>query len=189
MKKGILILLVGGVWSSAGLLGSTVVWAGVMELSGSFSYSRSNYDHESSSDSRRFAFGVGYYFFGDSELEFEVQDVLYHNRITNIEDTTFHDQIYSLDWVQSFAPRGSFFRPYFKVGIGQLNRTASGYYPGGVAPPAIYDSITGVLGVGLKMHLYEALALRMEGSTYLINGAASTAADNFSLGGGLSVFF
>ncbi len=133
--------------------------------------------------------GLGYYFFGESEIEFEVQDVVDRTQIPGIEDTTFHDQVYSLEWIQGLAPRDSFVRPYFKAGFGQLHRTASGSYFGTTVPTDTYDQLTGIFGVGIRFHVYHAFSLRFEGSTYLINGALSTAPQNFSVNSGLSVYF
>jgi hypothetical protein len=164
-------------------------FAGVMELSGGLSFSRSNYSTDSYSWSRRLNFGIGYHFWAESEIEFQVQDIVNRTKLADFQDTTCHDQIFSVEWVQSLAPRDFFFRPYFKVGIGQLNRDASGTYSGGTSPPAIYDTITGVLGAGVKIHVDEFFSLRVEGSTYLFNGAISTAADNFSVNSGLSIYF
>ena len=165
------------------------VWAGVVEFSGAFSYNRSNYGDQSYSWSRRITFGFGYYFWGESELEFEVQDILNRMAIPNVEDTSFEDQVYSINWIQGLAPSEFWIKPYLKLGVGQLNRTASGTYADGSSPPAIYDTITGVAGAGIKLRVYHALSIKIEGATYLIDGVLSTAKDNFSINSGLSIYF
>jgi hypothetical protein len=163
-------------------------WGGVMELSSSFSYSRTNYSDLSYSWSRRVGLGLGYYFWGESELEIEVQDILLRTKIADIGDTSLHDQIFSLQWVQGLAPSEFWIHPYFKVGIGQLNRVASGSSSTGEAPLE-YGTITGVLGAGIKFKVYHELSLKVEGATYLINGSITTAQDNFAINSGLSIYF
>ncbi len=163
-------------------------WAGIMEFSSSFSYSRTNYSDVSYSWSRRVGLGLGYYFWGESELEFEVQDILFRTKITDVGDTSLHDQIFSIQWVQGLAPSEFWIHPYFKVGVGQLNRVASGSSSTGEAPLE-YGTITGVLGAGVKFKVYHELSLKIEGATYLINGSITTAQDNFAVNSGLSIYF
>lgn len=163
--------------------------AGILEVTGNFSYSRSNYGDASFSWTRRLGVSLGYYLWSESELQFSVQDVLYRTQITGIEDTTFHDQIFSFEWVQAFTPRLSFIQPYVKVGLGQLNRTATGSYAGGGVPPSVYDSVTGVVGLGCRFFLSQVFSLRVEGSGYLLNGSISTIQDNFAFTSGLSLYF
>lgn len=162
--------------------------AGYFELSGTFSYSSSNYGAGQFQWSRHWSGSVGYHFLALSEIEFSIGDSVYRTKLDTVEDTTFHDQIYSVSWVQSFAPRDSFFQPYAKAGIGQLNRDASGYYSTGATPPAVYDSVTGILGVGVKILLFHSFALKGETSTYLTGGVISTWKDNVSASAGVSLY-
>ncbi len=162
--------------------------AGVLEISGSFSFSESNYGDSNFQWTRRWGVSVGYHFFTLSEIEFSVQDVLYRTNIDQVEDTTFHDQVYTLDWVQALTSKKSGFQPYVKMGVGQLNREATGTYATGAAPPAIYDSLTVLLGAGLKIFIFDSFALRTEGVTYLTGGNISTWSNNFSINGGISIY-
>lgn len=164
------------------------VQAGQMELSGTFSFSGSQFGNANYQWTRRWGASIGYYFFALSELEFAVQDVLYRTKIGSIEDTTFHDKIYSINWVQSLAPRSFIIQPYFKVGVGQLNRDASGSYQG-TSPPARYDSLTGILGAGLRVYVLHFISLKGEAVTYLAGGSVATWQNNFSINGGVSVYF
>ncbi|MEV9259187.1 hypothetical protein AB0147_30040, partial [Klebsiella pneumoniae] len=91
-----------------------------------------------------------------------------------IEDTTFHDQIYGVNWVQSLMDKNFPIQPYFKVGIGQLNREASGTYAIGASPPSILDEVTGILGVGMRIYLTRSIGLRGEFTTYLSGGNINT---------------
>src|SRR5579885_519916 len=150
------------------------LYAGVFELSAGFSYNHSNFSDTDYEWSRRWGASFGYHFNENSEIELSFQDVYDRTMISGFEDTTFHDQIYSVDWVQSFAAKDSWFEPYVKVGIGELNRDASGSYSGGLVPPAVLDEVTGILGAGLKLHITKGFGLRFEATTYLTNGMLST---------------
>jgi hypothetical protein len=183
---------INGFWFSVlGLLLLSVLempaWSGMMELSGTFSFSQSNYGNNNYAWSRRWGASLGYYFFALSEIEFSVQDILYRTRI-GTEDTTFHDQVYSIDWVQSLAPKSSGFQPYLKVGVGQLNRESSGTDSFGNQLPVIYDALTVVGGAGLRIFILRTLAIKMEGTTYLLGGVLSTGKENFSINGGVSIY-
>jgi hypothetical protein len=181
------ILVVGSLL--VGSLGMTSpAHAGLLELSGAFSFSQSSLGKTGTQWTRRWLGSVGYYFFGLSEIEFAVQDVMYRTKIDNVEDTSFHDRIYSVNWVQSLAPRSSFLQPYFKVGVGQLNRNATGSYWTGDAPDPVFDSLTAVLGAGLKIQIFRALNLKAETTTYLTNGAISTWKDNVYVNFGVSLY-
>lgn len=181
-------------WWTCGALACSLVsseqisYAGVLELSGTFSFSQSNIGDSNFQWSRRWSLGVGYYIGGTSEIEFGMMDVLNRTKIAYLEDTTFHDEVYSLHWVQYFASRSSMFVPYAKLGAGQLNREATGMYWAGGAPPARYGSLTAVLGVGLKLNVYRSISLRAEGTSYLSGAVLSTWQDNFSINFGASIY-
>lgn len=162
--------------------------AGVFELSGSFSYSQSNYGSSNSTWTRRWGLSFGYYFLAQSEIEFSIQDILYRTRLGNLEDTTFHDQIYSVDWVQSLTGKKSDFQPYFKLGVGRLNRKASGGADEAM-PSTISNTITVLAGLGIRFFLLQTFALKLEGTTYLIEGSLPTAKENFAFNGGVSFYF
>ena len=163
--------------------------AGSFEYSFGFSYNRSNYSDNNYSWSRRWGTSLGYHFNDTSELELSFQDVTDRTSISGFEDTTFHDQIYSANWVQGLLGKGYWIQPYVKVGIGQLNRTASGTYMGGAQPPAILDQVTPVLGAGLRLYLSRSFAIRSEATTYLDGGAISTWQQNVAVSIGASIFF
>jgi hypothetical protein len=181
-------------WSVAIVLGLLVslscrsASAGTIELSGSFSFNQSNYGPSNYEWTRSWSGSIGYYFFILSEIEISFEDVLNRSNLALSGDTTFHDQIYSIDWVQSLAPKDFFFQPYVKIGIGQLNRDASGTYPTGQSPPLIYDSVTAVAGAGVRFFLGHFFALHVEGTSYLTDGNISTWSDNFSFKAGFSLY-
>jgi len=163
--------------------------AGEVELSGSFSFQQNNYGSETSFQwSRRWTVSAGYSFWdGYEEIELSFTDAFFSAQISGIEDTTYHDQIYSLDFVQAFTSRSSFFQPYIKIGIGQLNRDATSS-SGGVAVPTQYDAVTGVLGTGFKLYFTKRVGLKAEVTTYLSGGNINTWQQNFAIYFGLSVY-
>jgi hypothetical protein len=172
------------------LLFSTQVWAGVVEISAGFSYNRSNYSETNYSWNRRLGASIGYHLSERSQIELAFQDVMDRTKIEGYEDTTFFDKIYSANWVQAITGKNYPIQPYFKLGIGQLNRKASGNYFGGAArPPDLVDQVTGVLGAGMRIYLTKNFGLRMEGTSYLSGGAIGTWKDNFALNFGLSIYF
>jgi hypothetical protein len=163
--------------------------AAKIEISFGFAFSHTNYSEENYSWNRRWGLGAGYNFTDYTQIEFAFQDVIDRTKITGYEDTTFHDQIYSVNWVQSFTGKNYFVQPYVKLGIGQLNREANGNYAGGAAPPARVDSITAVMGAGLKIYLTKNLGLRGEATSYLTGARLGTWKDNYAITTGISLFF
>ena len=162
---------------------------GSWEFSIGFSYNKSTYDPVSYSWNRRWGGSLGYYFMSHSEVEMSFQDSFTRTLISGYEDTQFHDRQYSLNWIQNFQDRNSFFQPYAKVGIGQLNRDADGTYAGGASPTSRVDSVTGVLGAGFRLYLLQNFAVRTEATSYLESGRLNTWNDNFAISIGVSYSF
>jgi outer membrane protein W len=160
--------------------------AGQIELSAGGSYNHSTYTGTDYEWSRRIGCSVGYYLTDSTELELSFQDSIDRTQITGFEDTTFHDQIYGLTLSQSFFSKTSWFQPYVKVGIGQLDRNASGSYDNGLSPPEIEDNVTGILGAGLKIYLSRTFGLRAEGTSYITSGQTWTS--NLSATFGISLY-
>lgn len=190
ISKGFVLSLISLIfWFSwAVLLDCSPAQASYFELGGSFSFSQTSYGSSGYSWSRRWGVSLGYYFFGLSEVEFSFQDVLYRNLFGYSEDSTYHDQIYSVDWVQAITPKEWGFQPYFKLGAGQLHRTASATYWGATSNAA-YDQLTAILGAGIKIFLSRSAAVRVEGTTYLTDGTISSWKNNFAINAGCSIYF
>ena len=163
--------------------------AGMFEFSLALAYNRSTYSEDNYEWNRRWGSSAGYQFSDKSGIEFAMQDVVNRIRIVGYEDTTTHDQIYSFNWIQNFLGKNAGFQPYVKVGVGQLNREATGTYAGGASPPLIVDSVTGVLGAGFRVYLVRNLALRTEATTYLSGGSIRTWKDNVGITIGASLYF
>jgi hypothetical protein len=165
--------------------------AGYFELSGGFYYDRNNYGDDDYSWDRKWGLSFGYHLSERSEIEVSFQDVVERTSIVNFEDTTFHDQILSVDWVQALTGKDFPVQPYVKAGIGQLDRKASGTY--GVdgssgAPPAELDQVTPIAGAGIRIYITRNFGLRGEATTYLTSGISSWN-QNISATAGLSFYF
>ena len=161
--------------------------AAPVSLSLSAGYNRSNYGLDSYSWTRTLSGAVGLMVFPISELEVSYQDSLTRTHIVDYQDTSYHDQVYSLNWVQSVFPRRFFIQPFVKAGIGQLNREAFGSYANGARPPSRIDSVTGVLGAGLKIFFGRIIAIRTEATSYVDGGDFRTWQDNISITAGISL--
>lgn len=163
--------------------------AGVFETSAGFSFNKTSYGDNSYSWSRRYSASIAYYFTEISSIELAYQDAYSRNKILGLEDTSFHDKIYSANWVQHFTGRDFPIQPYIKLGIGQLNRDAAGTYATGGNPPQQEDSVTGILGAGLKIYITKGFGLRGEATSYLTGGKLGSWKDNISATAGISVYF
>lgn len=167
-------------------LGAARTLANPIEISLEGSYSRQKYDSVSYTWSRRYAASIGYTFLNMSELEISYQQIDTQTVYGTLQNISYKDRVYSLDLVQSFLPKSYFFQPFVRIGIGQLNRDASGSFSNGAAPPAISDSITGVIGVGTKIYLSRRFAIRLQATSYLSGGDISTWQQNISMNMGLT---
>jgi hypothetical protein len=163
--------------------------AGVFDLSGTMFYSASSYGTTGFQWKRGWEVSLGYYFMDLTEIQISAEDIVDRTMIQNIEDTTFHDQIYSVELVQSLLPKSAGFQPFVKAGIGQLIREANGTYASGAAPPILLGSLTGIVGVGLRLFVLQQFSIKTEATSYLRDGAVSTMADNISARFGFSFYF
>lgn len=163
--------------------------AGLWEVSFGFSFSRKNYSASDFNWTRRWGASIGYMFLNRSEIELAYQNVVDRRFIKDYEDTTSYDQVYSVNWVQNIFSKESAVQPYFKAGVGQINRKNTGSYANGYAPPREVDAVTVVLGAGLRIFLTRGLALRAEATSYLTGGKVSSWQDNISTTVGASLYF
>lgn len=171
------------------ILGVHSAQAGVFELGGAFSIERSNYNGGSYNLTRSYSASLGYYFTEDSELEFMYQDSTTHNVVQGVQDLTYRDRVYSLNMLYYFFEKETAVRPYFRVGVGQLNRDATGTYTGGYSPPGRLDQVSVIGGLGFKMRISHRFGLKAEATTYLTGGNISTWQDNVTLNVGGSFYF
>lgn len=170
-------------------LQASAAGGGVWEASVGLSYNRSEYHGGSFSWNRRWGTSLGYNFSDSSQLEVSFQDVVDHSKFVDFEESNYHDRIYSANWVQSLFGKKYAIQPYFKVGIGQLNRRATVSDTRGRTSESTVDSLTGVLGVGMRIHLTRTFAIRFEATSYLSGGHIDSWKDNIAATVGASIYF
>lgn len=163
--------------------------ADMFETSVGFSFNKTNYGGGNYNWSRRYGVNLGYNITDLTQIEFGYQNVRDRTKIEGYEDTTFDDEIYKLTWVQTLLPKSSPIQPFSKLGIGQLNREATGTYVGGSSPPRAVDSVTGILGAGLRIYLTRTFAIRAEVESYLQGGQIRKWKDNIGITFGISAVF
>jgi hypothetical protein len=171
------------------LVSSTEAHAGVFEFSFGFGFNKSQYNDSDYVFSRRWMTSLGYHFTETSGIEVAFQTVVTRTKIAGLQDTTFEDQVYSANWIQSFTHNKAVVQPYIKLGIGQLNRDATGSYANGGSPNLQVDELTGVFGIGCKIYLFGNTAFRTEATTYLVGGSLNTWQDNVAISFGVSLYF
>jgi outer membrane protein W len=164
--------------------------AGVFEVGGGFSLSRSNYNSGSYTKTTSYQASLGYYFSQDSELEFSYQDSTTRNFVDKVQDITYRDRVYSLNLLYHFFDEKAKVKPFVRIGLGQLNRDATGTYEGGAfSPPGRLDQISVIGGFGVKARITDRVGFRADATTFLSGGNISTWQDNFTLNFGGSFFF
>lgn len=168
---------------------SSSLFAGYFDVSGGFNFSRSSYANNSYSWTRKLGGSIGYHLTEFVTFEGSYQDSYDKNHYTDYEDSTYHDRVYSLNWVASFFGKEELFQPYTKLGIGLLNRDAMVVDSVGRTQESKTDSITWVIGLGFKIKLTQTLALRLEGTSYLSGGQIKTYKENFATTIGASFYF
>ncbi len=161
---------------------------GDYDISTGLSFNRVQYAANSYSWTRRWGGSVGINFSASSGIELSLQDLTERTYIPGYEDTTFHDQVMSVNWVQQLIGRGHALQPYVKVGVGQLNREGSGTYANGTGPGAS-GSLTAVTGLGMRVYLTRSFAIRTEATSYLTGGNIQTWRDNVGVTFGTSLSF
>ncbi|OFZ80691.1 MAG: hypothetical protein A2583_10510 [Bdellovibrionales bacterium RIFOXYD1_FULL_53_11] len=163
--------------------------AGTFEVSLGFSFNQRVYSEDSKTWSRKWGASLGYNFSDYFGVEIAFQDAVERNNIAHYENTTFHDRVYSASWMQYFVNRKFPVQPYVKLGVGLLNREATGTYWYGASPPLKVDSITGIGALGLRIYITRYFAIRTEISTYLAGGYLRKWKDHIDYTLGVSVFF
>lgn len=170
------------------MIGPTAL-GGVFELGGGFSLTKTTYNAGSFNKSRSYSASLGYYFTQESEIEFMYQDSNSQTFVEGVEDVTYHDRVYSLNLVYYLASdEQTQVRPYFRAGIGQLNRDATGNI-NGVPAPGRLDQVSVIGGLGVKAKISSRVGFKAEATTYLSGGNISTWQDNLTLNIGGSFFF
>ncbi|MCC7440441.1 MAG: outer membrane beta-barrel protein [Bdellovibrionales bacterium] len=162
---------------------------GLWEYSLGFSFQRSNYSDESFAWVRRWGTSLGYQFSNHSAIEVSYQDVYQKTYLHEQQDTRLYDRILSANWVLNITPRDALIRPYFKVGGGHLWRDTSSKYASGDEVVGTYDSLSAIIGLGVKWYVAGQVAVRAEAGSYLEGANIATWEDNVSINLGFSVYF
>ena len=164
--------------------------AGMFELGGSYSWNRSNYNAGSFSRVRSYGLSLGYYFTQDSELQFSYSDSKSDTFVPGVQDTAYHDRVYSMNMLYHLFDEKDSFRPFFRIGVGQLNRDATGSYPAsGYSAPGRLDQVSVIGGIGFKLKVTSQIALKSEATSYLTGGSIGSWQDNLSYSIGGAVYF
>lgn len=171
------------------LLGSVSAHAGFYELGSGFSYSKTNYSAGSYTKSSRYGVSGGYNFNEFSSIEFSYQNIYTRNHITNTEDSTYRDQVYSVNWAQNLLPKDFRVVPFIRLGAGQLNRSATITDALGREQQISQDTLTLLVGGGVRISFTRYFGLRIEGTSYLTNGKLRSWKDNYATQIGLSIYF
>lgn len=183
MRKSLLFGLV------AMVLGVPTANADYWEFSAGLNYNKSTYSGGSYSWTRRLGGTVGYNFTDSSMVEVAYQQSYQRDHYQGFQDSSYNDRVYSVNLVWNVLGRTSQFQPYFKVGIGQLNREATVSDSIGRSEFTQMDQLTGVIGAGLKLMLTRTFAIRFEGTSYLSGAKISTWQDNFGATFGVSLYY
>lgn len=161
---------------------------GVWELSAGGGYNRTRFTDRDFSWSRRYTGAVAFYFLESSQVELAVQTSRERVKLSGFQDTIINDTTMSVSWLQSFFGRQALFQPYLRLGVGQLNRDATGTFASGAQPPAILDVVTVVIGAGLRLRVSARLGVRVEAVSYLERGNINTWRNNVAINYGISLF-
>jgi len=166
-----------------GLLVATPTRAGLFEFSLGFSFNRSLFDGGDFTWTRRIGITAAYRFTRLSGIEAGFQDVITRLSLSGSSVDRIKERIYSLNWVQSIFSQKASIQPFFKIGVGIINRNIE-------QPSAIvYDDVfTGVIGVGLRIFVLKNLAFRSEVTSFLEGFKFSTYKDTITGTVGLSLF-
>lgn len=171
------------------LIGTSAAKADYWELSSGLSYSRSQYSGGSYAWNRRLGGSIGYNFTDSSTLEIAAQKSYERNHYEGFEDSTYEDQVVSMNMVWNILDKKATIQPYIKVGVGQLVRNASISNSSGQSQLQELQQLTGVLGAGFRLYITKATALRVEGTSYLSGAKLHTWKDNFGMTFGISLYY
>jgi hypothetical protein len=163
--------------------------AGVFELGGAFAYNHNAYAGGSETWMRSYTATFGYYFTADSEVEFSYQDSTNEDFEPLVQDITYRDRVYSINFLYHLAEENATFRPFCRAGLGQLNRDMTGWYQGGYTPGGRLDQVTVIGGLGVKAKIVGRFSLKAEVTSYLSGGNISSWKDNITINIGGSFYF
>lgn len=180
------VVFASSAWSSAAFAAPGE--GGGIDLNVGAYYSRQNYgENEGYAYNRRWSLSVQYRISDMSSIEAYYSQSYSASHLTGLRDTTIEDQVYSLNWVQSIVSSVNRFVPYFKAGIGNLERVATQSDQIFGTSATSFKSLSAVLGLGLMIRVVERLSVRGEATTYLPDARLSEWKNNYSLNFGVTI--
>ena len=172
-----------------GSLAAPAAEAGFFDFSFGFNFTKNTYANDSYSWTRRYGPGLGYHFNETSTLEVSLQDNYERNHFTGFEDSTYHDRIYSVNWVQGLTGKEAILQPYLKGGFGFLEHSATSVNGYNQSQSTRLLQETVVAGAGLRVKITQTIGLRAEGTSYLTDIQLRSFKKNFAATFGVSVYF
>lgn len=173
-----------------------------VEISSMFSYGKSELGGGAFTQQTRYSFSFALRFTKVSAIEVSYlrsktknfsPDVL-DSLVSDVIDQTltYDDTVYSANWVQNILPSKWILQPYLKVGAGRLIRKQRVDYTGilsGESKETIQESVTGVVGAGVRLFLLKNMALKGEFISYMPKFRLSTWKDSQLFTAGFSWLF
>ena len=163
--------------------------AGVFEIKLGYSYARTNFNANDYNWNRLWSVSFGYYITRISRIEISYANQYARSVFPAVQSSEIADQYTTLNWVQGILPSKAFIHPYLKAGAGQLNRDANVSSSSGLTSRIRMDSLTFVLGAGLRVPVSETLGVEAEVKGYIVNYDFNTWKDNLSVEGGIAFYF
>lgn len=160
------------------LLTPGVANAASVELSAMLALTKSEFSDGYKSETRRYTGSVAFKFTAVSALEFEYTDSLTQTSFTTTlgglllrptkQEVTYKDQIYSFNWVQNLVSSKWILQPYFVIGGGRMTRKVTITLPEVPYSQNSSQNVTqGTGGLGLRIFLTKAMAIKAEVRTYV----------------------
>ncbi len=187
-------------WFITSAMALPLASAAVIEVSGMLAYSTSDFNDGYHSLQRRYTGQIDFKFTAVSALEFEYTDsttkVSYNTDLGGLlknptrQASTYHDQIYSFNWVQNLVSSKWILQPYFVIGGGRMTRKHSVELPHfAYRAESTQNVTTGTGGLGLRLFLTKSMAIKAEAKTYVPSFQFSKWKENQMLSVGLSLAF
>lgn len=152
--------------------------AATVEISAMLALTKSEFSDGYKSESRRYTGSIDFKFTAVSAFELEYTDSTTKTSFTTTlgglllrptrQEVTYKDQIYSFNWVQNLVSSKWIIQPYFVIGGGRMVRKVTISLPEVPYSQNTTQNVTqGTGGVGLRIFLTKAMAIKAEARTYV----------------------
>lgn len=171
-------------------------WAGLMELSATYSTRSSSIDSNNYTESQSWTGSFAWYFLEMSALEFSYTNGLGEQVLMASGDpgqTRYYQvvEMYSVDAVLTLAPRTSFIQPFIRGGAAHLRKRI--YRQDYLNDITLYgspvDAIVPSYGVGLNINITDGFALKGSYDRWESGTSGNTGIWDDALKAGVSWFF